>query len=52
MSALVGCLGFADSAVQASAVEALGMLACDSAARAQVRCAKHLFTKLGFEAEL
>ena len=34
--ALVGCLTFLDSVVQASAVRALGMLAIDQTARQQV----------------
>ena len=33
---LIGCLCFPDSAVQGSAVEALGMLCCDAYSRQQV----------------
>ena len=33
---LVQCLNFADSSVQASSVEALGMLCCNASARQQV----------------
>lgn len=33
---LVDCLSFTDSSVQASSVEALGMLCCNASARQQV----------------
>ena len=34
--ALIDCLSFADTRVQSSAVQALGMLSCDSVARQQL----------------
>ncbi len=36
VSALVDCLSFADTGVQCSAMQALGMLSCDSIARQQL----------------
>ena len=36
VNSLVPCLNFADSSVQASSVEALGMLCCNASARQQV----------------
>lgn len=38
---LVHCLSFADSSVQASSVEALGMLCCNASARQQVLIIQH-----------